>query len=116
MVKVNEKKDRRGRRHARVRSRVFGSGMRPRLSVFRSNKFIYSQIIDDEKNETLVAHSTQAEKNPGTLEAAKKAGLELAKLAEKKKVKKVVFDRGGFIYAGKIKAFAEGAREGGLEF
>jgi large subunit ribosomal protein L18 len=110
------KTEKRARRHKRIRSKVSGTSDMPRLSVFKSNKFVYAQLIDDEKGATLVAASTQDIKGKGMLEKAKKAGLEIAKLAQEKKIKKVVFDRGGFIYTGRVKALAEGAREGGLTF
>ncbi|KKU09326.1 MAG: 50S ribosomal protein L18 [Candidatus Woesebacteria bacterium GW2011_GWB1_45_5] len=93
----------------RVKSKVFGTGERPRLSVFRSNKYIYGQIIDDTKGKTLAAA-----RGPKT--AGEKTGEELAKKAITKKIKKVTFDRSGFRYHGKVKSLAEGARKGGLEF
>ncbi len=106
----------RERRHNRIRAKVAGSESMPRLSVYRSNKFVYAQIINDEKGITLAAASTKDMKGKGMLEKAKLAGMELAKLAQAKKIEKVVFDRGGFIYTGRVKALAEGAREGGLKF
>lgn len=84
-----------------------GTTDRPRLSVFKSHKYIYAQIIDDTKGHTLVQSSS---------EDAKKVGVDIAKKAKALKIVKVVFDRGGYLYTGKIKAIAEGAREGGLEF
>ena len=106
----------RDRRHKKIRAKVFGTALRPRLSVFRSNKYIYAQLIDDDAGKTLVATSSVKALGKTVLEKAKAAGLELAKLALEKKIKAVVFDRGGFIYTGKIKVLAEGAREGGLVF
>jgi len=95
------------RRHKRIRATIQGTAARPRLSVFRSNKGIYTQIINDEKGHTLVAaHSADAET----------VGIELAKKAKVLKITKVVFDRGGYLYAGKIKAVADAARKGGLIF
>ncbi len=95
------------RRHKRIRSTISGTAERPRVSVFRSNKFIYAQIIDDDKSHTLV--QAQAED-------AKTVGIELAKKAKAAKIEKVVFDRGGYLYTGKIKALADALREGGLIF
>lgn len=105
-------------RKRRVKSRIFGTALRPRLSVFRSNTHIYGQIIDDVKKVTLASVSDtgkKAEKMAKTASAAK-IGEELAKLAIAKKIKKVTFDRNGFIYHGRVKALADGARKGGLEF
>ena len=107
------------RRKKRIRKKIFGTDERPRLTVFRSNRFIYAQIINDEKGETLVGAS---EKELGKIEVkgkkevARKVGELLAKKASTKKIKEVVFDRGGFSYTGCIKALAEGARNGGLKF
>ncbi len=95
------------RRHNRIRSILSGTSERPRLSVFKSNKFIYAQIIDDTKGHTLVQSSSND---------AKKVGSDIAKKAKALKIVKVVFDRGGYLYTGKIKAIADSAREGGLEF
>lgn len=95
------------RRHKRIRATISGTAERPRVSVFRSNKFIYAQIIDDEKGVTL----TQAQASD-----AKTVGIELAKKAQAIKIEKVVFDRGGYLYTGKIKALADALREGGLIF
>jgi len=105
-------------RKERVRAKIFGTEKRPRLSVFRSNKYIYAQIINDEKSETL---SSVYEKELGKLngnktERAKQLGLLLAKKSIEKKIKNVIFDRGSYKYHGRVKAFAEGAREGGLAF
>jgi large subunit ribosomal protein L18 len=95
------------RRHKRIRATISGTDERPRVSVFRSNKFIYAQIINDEKGHTLV----QAQAVD-----AKTAGTDLAKKAKAAKITKVVFDRGGYLYTGKIKALADALREGGLIF
>jgi large subunit ribosomal protein L18 len=95
------------RRHKKIRSTLSGTSDRPRLSVYRSNKFIYAQIIDDVKGHTL----TQASSDD-----AKKVGIEIAKKAKALKIDKVVFDRGGYLYTGKIKSVADSAREGGLQF
>lgn len=107
------------KRHARVRSKITGTSELPRLNVFRSLNHIYAQIIDDEKGITLAAAST-AEKSfegyGGNMEAAKKVGESIAKKAAEKGITEVVFDRGGYIYHGRVKELAEGAREGGLKF
>ncbi|AKM82983.1 50S ribosomal protein L18 [Candidatus Woesebacteria bacterium RIFOXYC1_FULL_31_51] len=109
------------RRKFRVRSKINGTGIRPRLSVFRSNKFVSAQIIDDEKGLTIVSMSDKSLGKLGKLEKdgigrAKELGKLLAEKAKTKKIKKTVFDKGGYKYHGKIKAVADGAREGGLEF
>jgi len=111
------------RRKARVRRTIAATaGGRPRLSVFRSSKQIYAQIIDDEQGRTLASASTMEKtlreqlKTGATVEAAKIVGKEIAERAKKAGVAKVVFDRGGYMYHGRVKALAEGAREGGLEF
>ena len=111
------------RRKARVRRAIrTKSGERPRLSVFRSSKQIYAQVIDDEKGVTIVAASSlekplrESLKTGADVEAARAIGKELAERATKAGVKKVVFDRGGYMYHGRVKALAEGAREGGLDF
>jgi len=106
----------RARRHNRIRSKVSGTAECPRLSVYRSNKFVYAQLIDDEKGVTLAATSTKDGKGKGMLEKAKGAGTDIAKKAADLKIKRAVFDRGGFIYTGRVRALAEGAREGGLQF
>lgn len=104
------------RRQIRTRNSIKNSG-RPRVSVFRSNKYISAQIIDDEKNETIIAVSEKNIKVKGTkTEKAKALGLLLAEKAKVKKVKKVVFDRGSYSYHGRVRQVAEGLREGGLEF
>ena len=109
------------KRHAHIRKNVSGSGNIPRLVIFRSNKYLYAQIIDDTKGETLAAVSTSAtgekedSKNPKT-DLAYSAGEKLAEAALAKKIKKVVFDRAGYKYHGRVKALAEGARSGGLNF
>jgi large subunit ribosomal protein L18 len=112
------KKDKRARRHAKIRSTIAGTAEKPRLSVYKSNKYVYAQIIDDDKSHTLAAFSSLDLKDgKGTQgEKAKQVGIELAKIAKEKAIGKVVFDRGGFLYRGLIKAIADGAREGGLIF
>ena len=119
MIKKEAKNDLRVRRHIRVRTKVSGTAERPRLSVFRSNKGIYAQIIDDVEGKTLVSASTldkEIKTKASNIEAAKEVGELIAKRAIKAGIKNVVFDRGGYIYHGKIKALAEAAREAGLEF
>ena len=110
------KSQQRERRHRRVRARVFGTEMRPRLSVYKSNTRLTAQIINDDEGKTLAAVSSANEKGKTPRERAEKAAVTLAKHAMEKGVKKVVFDRGGFQYLGTIKAFADAARAAGLEF
>lgn len=94
-------------RHKRIRAKIFGTKERPRLSVFRSNKYVFLQIIDDSKGKTIVGIRSSF---------PKEAGKKIADAAKAKNVKKVVFDRGRYLYKGRVKEVAEGAREGGLEF
>lgn len=139
-MSVRHYKNKRERRHLRVRGKVKGTAERPRLSVFRSNRYIYVQLIDDEKGVTLAAASVEDTENPsgrtefatghgaeeyaenaekrlpGKVEAAHRVGRVLAEKALKLGIKTVVFDRGGYKYHGRVKALAEGAREGGLKF
>lgn len=104
-------------RHRRVRKKVVGTAERPRLAVFRSNRHIYAQLIDDFAGRTLVAASTLKDANGGDPKAkAKAVGTALAQRAKEAGVTRVAFDRGGFKYHGRVQAVAEGAREGGLEF
>ena len=116
MIKSQKKTEQRERRHRRIRARVRGTEAMPRLAVFKSNKFIYAQIINDDTGTTLVSADTSKVKGKGLVEKAKEAGKAIAAEASKKNIKKVVFDRGGFIYTGRVKALADGAREGGLQF
>ena len=119
MIKRPDTRGQRIKRHNRVRGKISGTAERPRLCVFRSEYHIYAQIIDDVAGNTLVAASTVEkgfEGNGGNCDAAKKVGSVLAERALKKGVEEVVFDRGGYIYHGRVKALAEGAREGGLKF
>ena len=112
----------RERKHARVRKKISGTKDKPRLNVYRSLTNVYVQIIDDTKGKTLVAASSldtdlkSSLKTGGNVEAAKAVGVLIAKKAKAKKIKKVVFDRGGYIYHGRVKALADAAREAGLEF
>jgi len=103
-------------RHRRVRAKVHGTKDKPRLSVFRSNKHIFLQLIDDKSGKTLVSESDLKLKKKATkTEIAKEVGKLLAEAAKEKKIKKAVFDKGGYKYHGRVKAAAEGAREGGLK-
>jgi large subunit ribosomal protein L18 len=105
------------RRHRRVRKKVTGTPERPRLAVYKSNRHIYAQVIDDFAGRTLVAASTVADANGGgPKEKAKAVGTALAKRAKDAGISRVTFDRGGFKFHGRVRAVAEGAREGGLEF
>ena len=106
----------RKRRHARVRSKISGTQARPRLSVFRSNKAIYAQLIDDVSGVTLASASDLKISKGTGLEKAALVGTEIAKTGKAKGVEAVVFDRGGYLFAGRIKALAQAAREGGLNF
>lgn len=115
----NIKQEKRERKRKRIRAKIFGKQERPRLAVFRSLRHIYIQLIDDSKNKTLAAASDYdlKDRNKKTKkEIAKEVGVLAAKRALEKKITEVVFDRGGFKYQGRIKALAEGAREGGLKF
>ena len=119
MVSKIDKKAMRLKRHIRVRGKVSGTPARPRLNVFRSNANIYAQIIDDVNGVTLVSANTlekEFEGATGNAEAAKKVGAILAERAKAKGIEQVVFDRGGYIYHGRVAALAEGAREAGLKF
>lgn len=120
MVSVATKSDRfrsLDRRHRRVRKKVTGTAARPRLAVYRSNKHIYAQVIDDLAGRTLVSSSTTATSADGApKEKAKSIGLDIATKAKQAGINQVTFDRGGFRYHGRVQAVAEGAREGGLEF
>ena len=118
MVNKADKNAARLRRHRRVRGKISGTAARPRLDVFRSAKHIYAQLIDDEAGVTLAAAST-LDKDfngyGGNVEAATQVGKNIAAKALEKGITEVVFDRGGFVYHGRVKAVAEGAREGGLK-
>ncbi len=120
---ANKRRDiARTRRRERVRKKVLGTDQRPRVCVFKSNKHIYAQVISDDRKMTLVSVSTlskdvatQVGKIKG-VEAAKQVGLALAKICKEKQITHVVFDRNGFLFHGRVKAIADGAREGGLDF
>ncbi len=118
-MKREIKKLKRERRHKRVRKKAFGTAERPRLCVFRSNKHIYAQLIDDEKGKTLFSANDiqlKSEKKLVKTERAREVGKLIAKKALERGIRKVVFDRGGYKYHGRIRALAEGSREGGLKF
>ena len=120
MIKKVNRNEVRKARHERVRSKVSGSASVPRLNVFRSNSNIFAQIIDDVKGETLVSASSIDKElsleNGGNVDAAARVGELLAKRAKKANITNVVFDRGGYLYHGRVKALAEAARENGLNF
>ena len=119
MIKRPDTKGQRLKRHARVRGKISGTAEMPLLCVFRSENHIYAQIINDVEGKTLAAASTVEkafEGNGSNIEAAKKIGALIAERALKKGIENAVFDRGGYIYHGRVAALAEGAREGGLEF
>ncbi|MFD2657869.1 MULTISPECIES: 50S ribosomal protein L18 [Gracilibacillus] len=120
MITKPDKNSVRKKRHQRIRKNLFGTQERPRLNVFRSNKHIYAQLIDDVNNVTLVSASTvDNELNleaTGNVEAAKQVGELIAKRAIDKGLTNVVFDRGGYLYHGRVKSLADAAREAGLEF
>jgi large subunit ribosomal protein L18 len=117
MLKQFDRKAARARRHRRVRVRLAGTGQRPRLSVFRSLHHVYAQLIDDETGRTVVAASTaQLKSGKKDAEAAAAVGRAIAEKAKAAGVTSAVFDRGGFLYHGRVKALADAAREAGLEF
>ncbi len=109
-------KDLRIKKHKKIRKKIIGTKDRPRLSVFRSNQHIFAQIIDDQASKTLAFVSDLAVSSGSKKSRAYEAGKQLAAKALKLKIKKVVFDRGGFLYTGRVAEFGKGAREGGLEF
>lgn len=119
MIQKTDKNQTRQKRHLRIRNKVQGTAERPRLNVFRSLAHIYAQVVDDEKGITLVAASSMDKDfkgKGGNVEAAKLVGAAIAKKAIDKGIKTVVFDRGGYIYHGRVAALAEAARKAGLEF
>lgn len=118
MYNKPSKNKERQRRHARIRTKISGTAACPRLNVYRSNAHIHCQIIDDEAGKTLVSCSSVELKleNGGNVEAAKQVGTEIAKRALENNIENVVFDRGGYVYHGRVKAVAEAAREAGLKF
>ncbi|HUB00334.1 MAG TPA: 50S ribosomal protein L18 [Terracidiphilus sp.] len=118
MITQTQRNEIRKRIHARIREKLAGTTERPRLNVYRSLNHIYAQIIDDQKGETLASASTLAMKlkTGGNIASAKEVGKTVAEQAVEKGIKQVVFDRGGYLYHGRIKALADAAREAGLEF
>ena len=110
------KSSQRARRAKRIRAKVSGTAEKPRLSVFKSNRFVSAQLIDDTKGVTIASGTTKTIKGKNSVERAKILGAELAKAAASKKITLAVFDRGGYLYTGSIGAVADGAREGGLKF
>ncbi len=118
MIVKESKNAMRKKRHARIRNKISGTAECPRLSVFRSNTQIFAQIIDDVKGVTLASSSSVElkTKDGGNAEGAKLVGKDIAQKAKKLKINKVVFDRGGYLYHGRVEALAEAARENGLEF
>jgi large subunit ribosomal protein L18 len=116
MNKAIEKQEKRARRHVRIRSRVSGTALKPRLAVFRSNRYVYAQLINDETG-TTVASADSREATGATLtERGTTVGKTIGEQAKKAGIEKAVFDRGGFKYQGVVAAVADGAREGGLQF
>ena len=118
MIKKESKNSQRIMRHKRVRKNISGTSEMPRLNVFRSNTQIYAQIINDETGTTLASSSSVQLKikNGGNIEGAKLVGADIAKKAKEANISKVVFDRGGYLYHGRVEALADAARENGLEF
>jgi large subunit ribosomal protein L18 len=118
MIPLRKRNEIRQTVHSRIRAKIQGTAERPRLNVYRSLNHIYAQVIDDTKGATLVSASTVAAKakTGGNVMAAKEIGKLVAERAQEKGIKKVVFDRGGYLYHGRIKALADAAREAGLEF
>jgi len=118
MITQTKRNEIRRRIHSRIREKMAGTAERPRLNVYRSLNHIYAQVIDDQKGETLLSASTlQAKaKTGGNVAAAKEIGKAIAEQAVAKGIKRVVFDRGGYLYHGRVKALADAAREAGLEF
>lgn len=116
MNKASEKNEKRARRHTRIRARVSGTANKPRLAVFRSNKYVYAQLINDEAGTTLASADSRKADGDTMLARASAVGKTIAQAAKKAGIDAAVFDRGGFKYQGVIAALADGAREGGLQF
>jgi large subunit ribosomal protein L18 len=116
MATITRNVNKRTQRHRRIRAKVKGSAERPRLAFFKSNRYVYAQVIDDVRGATLAAASSREVKGKSMAEQAKVVGEAVAKAALAKKVVQVVFDRGGFSYTGKVKIFADAARAAGLDF
>ena len=113
---IKTKQQLRARRRARVRGKISGTAERPRLAVYRSNKTIYAQLVDDAAGNTLAASDSRSVTSGDKTEQAKRVGLEIASKAKAAGIQHVVFDRGGYLYHGRVASLAMGAREGGLEF
>ena len=116
MKKTNVKADQRKSRHARIRARISGTSEKPRLSIFKSNRHMYAQLVDDATGVTILGISSEKAEGKKMSEKSQSLGKMIAQAALAKKISKIAFDRGGFKYTGKIKAFADAAREGGLKF
>jgi large subunit ribosomal protein L18 len=116
MNKAIEKQEKRARRHVRIRSRVSGTASKPRLAVFRSNRYVYAQLINDELGTTLASCDSREVKGANGTERGAAVGESIAESAKKVGIETVVFDRGGFKYQGIVAALADGARKGGLQF
>lgn len=118
MIKKETRNEARQKRQKRIRTKIFGTPTVPRLNVFRSNQAIYAQVIDDEAQKTLVSSSslTLKIKNGGNIAGAQLVGQDIAQKCKEIKITRVVFDRGGYLYHGRVKALAEAARQNGLEF
>ncbi len=122
MISPIDRSRERQRIHKRIREKISGTPIRPRLCVYRSSKYLYAQIVDDSQGKTLAAASTAEKsilgdlKSGGNIEASKRVGKAIAERARAKGIESVVFDRGGYLYHGRIKAIAEAARESGLKF
>jgi large subunit ribosomal protein L18 len=116
MNKSIEKREKRARRHNRIRARVSGTASKPRLAVFRSNRYVYAQLINDETGTTLASADSREVKGKNTSEKAIAVGGSIAESAKKAGITTIVFDRGGFKYQGVVAALADGARAGGLQF
>lgn len=115
-MKTKVKTIQRARRKKRIRAKIFGTAEKPRLSVFKSNRYISLQLIDDSKGATLASATTKSRKEKSNTDRSMAAGLEIAEKAKAAGITAVVFDRGGYIYTGSVSAVAEGARKGGLKF
>ncbi|HLI04440.1 MAG TPA: 50S ribosomal protein L18 [Terracidiphilus sp.] len=116
MITQTKRNEIRKRIHSRIREKLSGTAERPRLNVYRSLNHIYAQVIDDQRGVTLVSASTIKLKNGGNVAAARQIGKTVAEAAVAKGIRRVVFDRGGYLYHGRVKALADAAREAGLEF
>lgn len=116
MNKGSEKLSKRTRRHTRIRARVTGTAEKPRLAVFRSNRYVYAQLINDETGSTLASADSRKMAGSTMVERATLVGKSIAETAKKAGIEKAVFDRGGFKYQGVVASLADGAREGGLQF